>query len=66
MAGKKSAENSRKVAGNAKKAEVAAQKAAAEQAKKAAAEDADWQRGAKSNSKKCVHPWPLTNNMFRL
>ena len=61
MAGKKGSDNSKKAAGNAKKAEAAAQKAAAEQAKKNAAEDAEWQRGAKSNSKKCVHPWPLPN-----
>lgn len=50
MAGKK--ENTKKVAGNAKKAEVAAQKAAQENAKKEAAESEDWQRGAKSNAKK--------------
>ncbi|KAL9596974.1 MAG: hypothetical protein Q9219_005443 [cf. Caloplaca sp. 3 TL-2023] len=34
------------------KAEVASQKAAAENAKKAAAEDAEWSKGAKSNAKK--------------
>ena len=50
MAGKK--ENSKKVAGNARKAEAAAQKAAAEDAKKAAVEDEKWSKGAKNNSKK--------------
>ena len=34
------------------KAEVAAQKTAAENAKKAAAEDTEWAKGAKSNAKK--------------
>ena len=34
------------------KAEVAAQKAAAEDAKRAAAEDAQWSKGARSNAKK--------------
>lgn len=51
MAGKKG-ENSKKAAGNAKKAEVAAQKAAADSARKEAAEAEQWQKGAKSNSKK--------------
>jgi hypothetical protein len=53
MAGKKG-ENTKKVAGNAKKAEAAAEKAAAENAKKAAAEDQEWSKGAKSNAKKYV------------
>ena len=44
-------ENSKKAAGNAKKAEVAAGKKAAEDAKKAAAETQEWQKGAKDNSK---------------
>lgn len=44
-------ENSKKAAGNAKKAEVAAQKQAVENAKKAKAEDQEWQKGAKDNSK---------------
>ncbi|TVY89387.1 Coiled-coil domain-containing protein-like protein [Lachnellula willkommii] len=49
MAGKKAAgENSRKVAGNAKKAEVAAQKAAAENQKKAVVEDEDWETAKKA------------------
>jgi hypothetical protein len=53
MAGKKAAgENTKKVAGNAKKAEVAAQKAAAENAKKVVAEEEDWGKGAKNNAKK--------------
>ncbi|KAH8597185.1 hypothetical protein B0O99DRAFT_508422 [Bisporella sp. PMI_857] len=53
MAGKKAAgENSKKTAGNARKAESAAQKAAVENAKKAAAEDEEWGKGAKSNAKK--------------
>ena len=53
MAGKKAAgENTKKVAGNAKKAEAAAQKAAAENAKKAEDEEQDWSKGAKSNAKK--------------
>ena len=55
MAGKKGAgENTRKVAGNSKKAEAAATKAAAENAKKAQVEDEDWGKGAKSNAKKQV------------
>ncbi|ESZ99600.1 hypothetical protein SBOR_0011 [Sclerotinia borealis F-4128] len=51
--GKKQAvgENSRKVAGNAKKADVAATKAAVENNKKAHAESEEWDKGAKSNSK---------------
>uniref|UniRef100_A0A0B7JHD0 DUF1014 domain protein n=1 Tax=Bionectria ochroleuca TaxID=29856 RepID=A0A0B7JHD0_BIOOC len=51
MAGKKG-DNSKKVAGNAKKAEAAAQKAAQEDAKREAAESASWQKGAKDTSKK--------------
>lgn len=51
MAGKKG-ENSKKAAGNARKADVAAQKAAVEDLKKEAAEAADWQKGSKSNAKK--------------
>lgn len=57
MAGKKGGENSKKAAGNAKKAEVAAQKAAQENSKREAAESAEWAKGAKSNAKKCVTPW---------
>ncbi|RYP32365.1 hypothetical protein DL767_005230 [Monosporascus sp. MG133] len=52
MAGKKGGENSKKAAGQARKAEAAAQKAAAEQSKKDAAEEAEWSKGAKSNAKK--------------
>lgn len=51
MAGKKG-ENSKKVAGNARKADVAAQKAAAEDVKREASDAADWQKGSKSNAKK--------------
>jgi hypothetical protein len=52
MAGKKAApENSKKVAGNAKKAEAAAGKKAAEDQKKAAAESAEWKKGSKDDSK---------------
>lgn len=51
--GKKQAagENSRKAAGNAKKAEVAASKAAVEKNKKDQAESEEWSKGAKSNAK---------------
>lgn len=52
MAGKKGTDNSKKVAGNARKAEQAAQKAAAEDAKREAAESDQWQKGSKNNSKK--------------
>lgn len=51
MAGKKG-ENSKKVAGNARKADAAAKKAAEQDAKVAAIEDEKWNKGAKSNSKK--------------
>lgn len=51
MAGKKT-ENTKKVAGNAKKAEAAAKKNAAEDARRQAVEDEQWQKGSKSNSKK--------------
>jgi hypothetical protein len=43
--------NSKKEAGNAKKAESAANKKAAENAKVAAVEDKEWAKGAKDNSK---------------
>jgi len=52
MGGKKGTENTKKVAGNAKKAEAAARKEAEVGAKKAAVEDANWQDGAKDASKK--------------
>jgi hypothetical protein len=53
MAGKKTGEqNTKKVAGNAKKAEAAAAKAVAENSKKAIEEEQDWSKGAKSNAKK--------------
>ncbi|KAF4345324.1 DUF1014 domain protein [Fusarium beomiforme] len=51
MAGKKG-ENSKKVAGNARKAEAAAQKQAANDARQEAAEEEKWSKGAKNNSKK--------------
>lgn len=51
MAGKKG-ENSKKVAGNARKAEAAAKKGAAEDAQREAAEDEKWAKGSKSNAKK--------------
>jgi hypothetical protein len=50
MAGKK--ENTKKVAGNARKAEAAAQKQAVEDARQQADEADKWSKGAKSNSKK--------------
>lgn len=52
MAGKKGGENSKKAAGNARKAEAAANKAATENARKDAVEDAQWQQGAKNNAKR--------------
>ncbi|KAI1485759.1 DUF1014-domain-containing protein [Biscogniauxia mediterranea] len=52
MAGKKGADNSKKAAGQARKAEAAANKAATENAKKAAAEEVEWEKGAKNTSKK--------------
>jgi hypothetical protein len=52
MPKKPAGENTKKAAGNAKKAEVAAQKAAAEGAKKAEVEEQDWAKGAKSTAKK--------------
>lgn len=51
MAGKKG-ENSKKVAGNARKAEAAAQKQAASDARQEAADEEKWSKGAKNNSKK--------------
>ncbi|KAK3170827.1 hypothetical protein OEA41_002911 [Lepraria neglecta] len=52
MGKKQGGENTKKVAGNAKKAEAANQKVAAENAKKAIVEDQGWSKGAKSNAKK--------------
>lgn len=54
MAPKGKGENSKKAAGNAKKAEVAAGKKAAEDQKKEAAEAADWAKGGKDTSKAYV------------
>lgn len=50
--GKKGGENTKKAAGNAKKAEVAAQKAAQEDARRSAAEADEWAKGSKSSAKK--------------
>ncbi|TGJ64008.1 hypothetical protein EYR41_010091 [Orbilia oligospora] len=52
MGGKPKAENSKKVAGNARKAEAAAGKQAKADAVKSAKEDAEWAEGSKDNSKK--------------
>lgn len=52
MGGKPKAENSKKAAGNARKAEAAASKQAKADAAKAAKEDAEWADGAKDSSKK--------------
>lgn len=49
--GKKGGENTKKVAGNAKKAEAASTKQAAEDQKKKAAESAEWSKGAKDTGK---------------
>ncbi|CAF9905277.1 MAG: hypothetical protein HETSPECPRED_004936 [Heterodermia speciosa] len=54
MGKKQSGENTKKAAGNAKKAEVAAQKMTAESSKKAAVEDGEWAKGSKSNAKKFI------------
>jgi hypothetical protein len=51
MAPKGKGENTKKAAGNAKKAEVAAQKKAVENQKAEAAESQKWQQGSKDNSK---------------
>ena len=56
MAPKGKGENTKKAAGNAKKAEVAAQKKAVENANKEVAEQKKWQQGAKDNSKACETP----------
>ncbi|KAF3135024.1 hypothetical protein TWF569_009995 [Orbilia oligospora] len=52
MGGKPKAENSKKVAGNARKAEAAAGKQAKADAVKSAKEDAEWAEGSKDSSKK--------------
>lgn len=52
MAPKNKGENSKKAAGNAKKAEAAAQKDAVVNAKKAKEEEQEWSKGAKDDSKK--------------
>ncbi|RDA84694.1 hypothetical protein CP532_2772 [Ophiocordyceps camponoti-leonardi (nom. inval.)] len=55
MAGKKG-ENSKKAAGNARKAEAAAQKAAVEDSRLEAAEADKWSKGAKNNAKSKLMP----------
>lgn len=50
--GNKGGENSKKAAGNARKAEAANSKKRAEDAKVAAAEDAEWDQGSKKGNKK--------------
>lgn len=54
MGGKKGpGDNSKKVAGQARKAEAAAGKKAADDAKKAVVEEAEWEKGSKkANAKK--------------
>lgn len=53
MGGKKNpGENSKKAAGQARKAEAAAGKQAAKGRESAAREDAEWSKGSKDNSKK--------------
>ncbi|KAK9447078.1 uncharacterized protein V1518DRAFT_422144 [Limtongia smithiae] len=53
MAGKKNVDNSKKAAGNARKADAAAAKQAAADRKAADIEDAEWSKGAKgANAKK--------------
>ncbi|KXJ92248.1 hypothetical protein Micbo1qcDRAFT_162430 [Microdochium bolleyi] len=52
MGGKKAGENSKKAAGQARKAEAAAGKAAEENARKDAAEDSKWNKGSKDDSKR--------------
>jgi hypothetical protein len=55
MGGKKNlGENSKKAAGQARKAEAAANKQAAKDREVASREDAEWSKGAKDNSKKYV------------
>jgi len=54
MAPKTKGENTKKAAGNAKKAEAAAGKAAVKDAQKAREEDKEWSKGAKDDSKKYV------------
>ena len=54
MAPKNKGENSRKAAGNAKKAESAANKKAVESHKQESEEQSKWQQGAKDNSKAYV------------
>lgn len=55
MAGKKGGENSKKSAGQARKADAAAAKAAVEEEKKTAAEEQKWEKGAKNSAKKYAY-----------
>ena len=60
MAPRKGAgENSKKAAGQARKAEAAAGKQAAKQKEVAAEEDKEWSKGAKSNAKAYVFLVPI-------
>lgn len=54
MGGKKGGENTKKVVGNARKAEAASQKQAAADSRAAASEDEKWGKGSKDNKKKEV------------
>ena len=51
MAGKKGGENTKKAAGNARKAEVAAQKQVVKDREAEKSESAKWQQGARDQSK---------------
>jgi hypothetical protein len=58
MAGRKSGgENTKKVAGNARKAEAAAAKQATRDQESERAEAEKWKQGAKDTSKAQVSPW---------
>lgn len=54
MGGKKGGENTKKVVGNARKADAAAKKQAEVDARGAAAEEQEWSKGAKDASKKAA------------
>jgi len=66
MAPKNKGENSKKAAGNAKKAEAAAQKDAVANAKKSKEEEQEWSKGAKDDSKKYIQnkDAPLPYNQY--
>lgn len=63
MPGKKGGENTKKAAGNAKKAEAAAAKQAVKDRQSEAAESEKWSKGSKDNSKACAAP-SLSSIMF--